>query len=145
MSKAAPDKFHWSGRHNKCICVQDRAKIHKSQACQIVLIFNTVYVIMNWAIIDSGPLFVIPCLTPSHYPNKYWLMVNKVWWLCLVPTSTTRFASDVGYRMAKIEYSYTRKIFLWTMASNSLTENEELGFPSKTLKTIFGLNALVSF
>ena len=27
---------------------------------------------------------------------------NKVWWLCLVPTSTTRFASDVGYRMAKI-------------------------------------------
>ena len=27
---------------------------------------------------------------------------NKVWWQCLVPTSTTRFASDVGYRMAKI-------------------------------------------
>ena len=26
---------------------------------------------------------------------------NKIWWLCLVPTSTTRFASDVGYRMAK--------------------------------------------
>ena len=27
---------------------------------------------------------------------------NKVWWLCLVPTSTIRFASDVGYRIAKI-------------------------------------------
>ena len=27
---------------------------------------------------------------------------NKVWWLCLVPTSITSFASDVGYRMAKI-------------------------------------------
>ena len=27
---------------------------------------------------------------------------NKVCWLCLVPTSTTSFASDVGYRMAKI-------------------------------------------
>ena len=26
---------------------------------------------------------------------------NKIWWLCLVPTSNTRFASDVGYRMAK--------------------------------------------
>ena len=25
----------------------------------------------------------------------------KIWWLCLVPTSTIRFASDVGYRMAK--------------------------------------------
>ena len=28
-------------------------------------------------------------------------VANKIWWLCLVPTSTTRFASDVGYRMAK--------------------------------------------
>ena len=27
---------------------------------------------------------------------------NKIWWLCLVPTSITRFASEVGYRMAKI-------------------------------------------
>ena len=27
---------------------------------------------------------------------------NKVWWQCLVPTSTTRFASDAGYRMAKM-------------------------------------------
>ena len=30
----------------------------------------------------------------------FWSM-NKIWWLCLVPTSTTRFASDVGYRIAK--------------------------------------------
>ena len=29
------------------------------------------------------------------------LCLNKIWWLCLAPTSTTRFASDVGYRMAK--------------------------------------------
>ena len=27
---------------------------------------------------------------------------HKIWWLCLVPTSTPRFASDVGYRMTKI-------------------------------------------
>ena len=26
---------------------------------------------------------------------------NKIWWLCLVPTSTTRFVSDLGYWMAK--------------------------------------------
>ena len=26
---------------------------------------------------------------------------NKIWWLCLVPTSATRFATDVGYRIAK--------------------------------------------
>ena len=27
---------------------------------------------------------------------------NKIWWLCVVPTSTLRLASEVGYRMAKI-------------------------------------------
>ena len=31
------------------------------------------------------------------------------------------------------------------MTSNSLTENEEHGIPSETLKTIFGLNASVVF
>ena len=39
------------------------------------------------------------------------VVINKVWWLCLVPTSTTRFASEVGYRIAKIWHGYTRKIF----------------------------------
>ena len=49
------------------------------------------------------------------WAHKLWSVfqepINKVWWLCLVPTSTTRFASDVGYRMAKIKHSCTRKIF----------------------------------
>ena len=35
--------------------------------------------------------------------------VNKIWWQCLVPTSTTRFTIDVGYRLAKNEYGYRRK------------------------------------
>ena len=47
--------------------------------------------------------------TSNHFIAECYL-VNKVWWLCLVPTSTTRFANDMGYRMAKILYSYTRKI-----------------------------------
>ena len=37
------------------------------------------------------------------------------------------------------------KYFLWTMISNSLTENEEHGIPSQILKTIFGLHASVIF
>ena len=28
-------------------------------------------------------------------------VTNKIWWLCLVLTSTTRIASNMGYRMAK--------------------------------------------
>ena len=34
---------------------------------------------------------------------------------------------------------------LWTMTSNSLTENEEHDIPSHILKTIFGLHASVIF
>ena len=39
----------------------------------------------------------------SQFRNWNWRChFNKVWWQCLVPTSTTRFASDAGYRMAKM-------------------------------------------
>ena len=68
---------------------------------------------------------------------------NKVWWLCLVPTSTTRFAIDMGYRMARMVIQ--GKYFLWTMTSYSLTKNEEHDIPSQILKTIFGLHASVIF
>ena len=67
---------------------------------------------------------------------------NKIWWLCLVPTSTTRFGRDVGYRVVK---HLIGKWFLWTMTSNSLTDNEERHIPSQILKTIFGLHASVIF
>ena len=37
--------------------------------------------------------------------------LNIIWWLCLVPTSTTRFASGVGYRMAKKGIGLYKEIF----------------------------------
>ena len=40
---------------------------------------------------------------------------------------------------------YKENIFLWTMTSDSLTENEEHDIPSHILKTIFGLHASVIF
>ena len=39
-------------------------------------------------------------------------ILNKIWWLCLVPTSTTRFASVVGYRMAKNLIGLYKEIIL---------------------------------
>ena len=84
-------------------------------------------------------------LIAHFYAKNMQCKGNKIWWLCLVPTPTTRFASEVGYRIAKIWHGYTRKIFLWTMTSNSLTENEEQDIPSHILKTTFGLHASVIF
>ena len=55
-------------------------------------------------------------LTQAHHQNFqnsmefHWY--NKIWWLCLVPTSTTRFASDVGYRMAKKLIGLYKEIIL---------------------------------
>ena len=42
---------------------------------------------------------------PVLYKDRFCSLThvpNKIWGLCLVPTLTTRFASEVGYRMAKI-------------------------------------------
>ena len=40
LSKAVPGKFHWSGGHSKCNCLQDRGNFYRSRVWQIVLIFN---------------------------------------------------------------------------------------------------------
>ena len=40
-SKAVPVKYHGSGRHSKLNCLQDRANVHRSHACQIILILKT--------------------------------------------------------------------------------------------------------
>ena len=58
------------------------------------------------------------------------ILVNKIWWQCLVRTSTTRFVSDVGYRMAQKWIWLYEEIILSTMTSNSLTENEEHDSPT---------------
>ena len=50
--------------------------------------------------------------------------------LCLVLTSTTRFASDVGYKMDKIQ---TGKIILWTMTWHLIPQQrmKNMIFPHK--------------
>ena len=42
------------------------------------------------------------CLSGFVNRDYSFMRSNKGWWQCLVPTSTTRFAGDVGYRMAKM-------------------------------------------
>ena len=53
------------------------------------------------------------------FGRSYW---NMIWWLCLVPTSTTRFACDLGWRKGhKFNSVIQGKYVLWTMKPNSLT------------------------
>ena len=41
LSKAVPSKFGWCGGHSKCNCLHDHVNLCRSQAWQIVIIFNT--------------------------------------------------------------------------------------------------------
>ena len=57
---------------------------------------NCSFVVDEFATKDNS--FDIPLYSNIVTPKQF---LNKIRWQCLVPTSTTRFASDVGYRMAK--------------------------------------------
>ena len=46
----------------------------------------------------------------ENFMKVWWhFRFNKIWCQCLVPISTTRFASDVGIEWSKNEYGYIRK------------------------------------
>ena len=70
-----------------------------------LLIINTTLQPLNYVqIIYAGwqPVgsFVVSVSSPRT-GNALFIRCNKIWWLYLVPTSTTRFTGDLGYRMTK--------------------------------------------
>ena len=76
--------------------------------------------------------------------------INKIWWLGLVPTSTTRFASDVGYRMAKsciVLYIYILKkeIIFMNNDIKFLDKEWRTPYPLTNFEDLFGLRASVIF
>ena len=66
---------------------------------------------------------------------------DNAWFLPQPPGSLVMW----GTEWPKSNIVIQGKYFLWTMTSNSLTENEEHDIPSQILKTIFGLHASVIF
>ena len=89
LSKAVPNKFHGSGAQSKCNCLQDQANSHRSQAWQIVLIFNIIYMcvcdcvcIEHWIqglrhlqvywLLHMGPLYMLNWAWKSGNFSKVW-------------------------------------------------------------------------
>ena len=65
---------------------------------------------------------------------------NRIWWLCLLPTSTTRLASDRGYRMEKKIIGFYKEILFMNIDIKFLNiEHEFLN------KDDFGLHGSVIF
>ena len=58
--------------------------------CRILFVIKLTTITVTWK---------ISMLIQSQFDIKFSL--NKIWWLGLVPTPSTRFTCDVGYRMAK--------------------------------------------
>ena len=78
----------------------------------------------------------------SIYYVRKCQIINKIWWLGLVPTSTIRWLVMWGTEWPNCDM-VIQGIKLWTMTYNSLIENEEHNITSQILKTIFGLHASV--
>ena len=102
----------------------------------------------------------IDSFTVSQHSHKRWIcpplwlckeIVNGLWKLFKIPTghvipefiNVAIRSGDYVYFPPQPPGSLVRKIFLWTMTSNSLTENEEHDIPSHILKPIFGLHVSV--
>ena len=110
--------------------------ISKCNFCDKNMFWCKTYVPKYWLqlVVDAIEWQVI---ITSSFNVIYWLLyvlvtygfvglfANKIWSLCLVPTSTTRFATDVGYRMAKKWVGLYKEIFF--MKNDILFLNREWG------------------
>ena len=70
---------------------------------------------------------------------------NTTWWLCLVPTSTTRFASDLGCRTAKIVIGLYKEIFFMNNYIKFLNIEWRTRYSLTNFEDHFGLHASVIF
>ena len=66
---------------------------------------------------------------------------NKIWWLCLLSTSTTRFASGVGYRIAKICIWLYKEIIFMNTDIKFLDIEWRTPYPLTNFEDRFGLRA----
>ena len=73
------------------------------------------------------------------------VLSNKIWWLCLLPTSTTRFASDVGYRMAIKWVGLYKEILFMNNDIKFLNIEWRTPYPLTNFEDCVGLRASVIF
>ena len=72
-------------------------------------------------------------------------LLNKIWWLSLVPTLTTRFTNDVGYRMTKKRIVLYKEIIFLNNDIKFLNIEWRTPYPFTNFEDCFGLHASVIF
>ena len=70
---------------------------------------------------------------------------NKILWLCLVPTLTTRFASGVEYRMAKKLIGLYKEIIFMNNDIKFLNIEGRISYPLTNYEDRFGLRFSIIF
>ena len=94
----------WVNNREASDLLHDRT--HYDVTLMIYVVWSTRVALTRWTRVTHicvGNLTIIGSddgLSPGHYLDRDFIEVcscgsKKIWWLCLVPTSTTRFASDV--------------------------------------------------
>ena len=76
LSKAVPGKFHGSGGHSNRKCLQDRANFHRYGAWQIVLSFNTIYILYNtFSLLCYRWSYLLACICTNTVNQQFsWLV-----------------------------------------------------------------------
>ena len=114
--------------------------------CLHLLLMNT----MQWYFIQNQYFHSRKCITSSCFQNTQFfsglrVLSNKIWWLCLLPTSTTRFASDVGYRMAIKWVGLYKEILFMNNDIKFLNIEWRTPYPLTKFEDCVGLRASVIF
>ena len=102
MSKAVPGKFHGSGGNSKQNCLQDWANFHRSQAWQIILIFNTASSIL----VNIG----------SDNTSLCWITINDI--LCHSSKNNSNAENDIDvYKHEITAMPPIEQIELWLQST----------------------------
>ena len=95
--------------------------------------------ILHWKVTS---LFVVGMFI---FVTGLWLIINRIWWPCLVPTSITRFASDLGTEWSKIIGLCKESAFFMNNDIKFLTIEGRTRHSPTNLEYHFGLHVSVIF
>ena len=123
LGKALPCKFHGSGGHNKQNRLQNRVNFHRSQAWQIVRIYNTACIYYMCGCIAKGRLIF----------SEQGACAEKHWPKCLQLTPTHIYLYFSGHDEEYIPISFA--LFCCDISVLS-------GFMSSNYQTFFRVNHL---
>ena len=154
MTEISPILAHWR------YCIFDRSCLYFisdgaiSLDTDSVILTDNVPRLITWPVCEAE--LVVGCSEKIEHTIAYtsadgktdlgWIIGHKkIWWLCLIPISTTRFTSDLGYRMAKNLIGLYKEILFINNDMKFLNIEWRTLYSLKNFEDHFRLHASVNY